>query len=579
MPNDNEATIRISRQLIDESAANSRSNFSAPRVGFFQGRRPKFNDETRDLLATRLVSAAWVLTSILAFAFVVNLLMGNHEMWWLRSAFLAMLVGILLYLYSGRPNMSLLRVLELVIYGAFCIQLVVMMMTRMSSYAAIPEVGSVGSVRFGYVGAFAVLIAAYGIFVPNSWKRGAAVIVPMAILPYLMIWISGQMDPNVAAAFEQISYASPIPVTAMAAIVSIYGTHVINGVRREAFKARQLGQYQLGEKLGEGGMGEVFEAEHVLLKRRCAIKLIKPEDDADTEALAKFEKEVKATAKLTHWNTVDIFDYGHTDDGTFYYVMELLPGMTLESLIKAYGALPSGRVVYLLRQLCGALNEAHSMSLIHRDLKPANVFVSERGGKNDVVKILDFGLVKEQVVAGDDAVGNRQGFCGTPLFMSPEQAAFYDQVDQRSDIYSIGCMAYYALTGKPPFDGPATTDILVAHASDAPVAPSTYTPEIDVGLQSCLLRCLEKNPEDRFQSVSELAEALEQCQCASHWTDERASSWWAKAGGPQNPPSLSSDPTIVESDSIRNATARLDKTVKDKTVVDRNITDRTVTDD
>ncbi len=215
----------------------------------------------------------------------------------------------------------------------------------------------------------------------------------------------------------------------MTALVATYAVHIINSARREAFKARQFGQYRLLERLGGGGMGEVFRAEHVLLKRPCAIKLIKAANEAERHAIARFEKEVKATAKLTHWNTVEIYDYGRTDDGTFYYVMELLPGMSLEDLVEKHGPLPPARVVYLLRQVCGALQEAHLAGLIHRDIKPANIFAAQRGGVYDVAKLLDFGLVKQRANESDGETASRESVSGTPLYMSPEQASAYEEVD------------------------------------------------------------------------------------------------------------------------------------------------------
>jgi len=272
-------------------------------------------------------------------------------------------------------------------------------------------------------------------------------------------------------------------------------------------------------------MGVVHKAEHVLLKRPCAIKLVRPESEADSRHIANFEKEVKATAKLTHWSTVENFDYGHTDDGTFYYVMELLPGMSLEELVECHGPLNPARVLCLLRQVCDALDEAHSIGLIHRDLKPANIFVSERGRKFDVAKLLDFGLVKEQ--HRDSANAGEQGsFSGTPLFMSPEQATAYDEVDARSDIYALGCVAYYALTGTPPFTGEDVMAVIVKHAQEEVVPPSSHVRTVPEDVERCVLRCLTKRKDNRFANVCELSEALQSCSCADDWTNTCATDWW-----------------------------------------------------
>jgi serine/threonine-protein kinase len=313
----------------------------------------------------------------------------------------------------------------------------------------------------------------------------------------------------------------------VAALVGVYGTHIINSARREAFKARQFGQYRLLDRLGSGGMGEVYRAEHVLLKRPCAMKLIKPGDDADAAAIARFEIEVTATSKLTHWNTVEIYDYGHTEDGTFYYVMELLPGLSLEDLVARHGPLPPGRVVHLLRQVCGALQEAHDVGLIHRDIKPANIFAAQRGGVFDVAKLLDFGLVKERTSrrTGESAAGFGS-FSGTPLYMAPEQASAYEDVDGRADIYALGAVAYFLLTGKPPFAGTNVVQLLAAHASTEVAPPSKVNAEVPEDLERVVLRCLEKRADDRFPNATGLGQALAACECAANWTDETAATWW-----------------------------------------------------
>ena len=251
---------------------------------------------------------------------------------------------------------------------------------------------------------------------------------------------------------EKLGFATPTPL--VAALVAVFGAHVITSIRRDAFKARQLGQYVLKNKLGSGGMGEVYKAEHQLLKRPCAIKLIKPGMVADHLSLARFEREVQATAKLTHWNTVEIYDYGHAEDGTFYYAMEYLPGLNLKDLVMRHGPMPPERAIHFLRQICRALREAHAKGLIHRDIKPANIIAAERRGVYDVAKLLDFGLVREQTKEKvDSRPTERESAGGTPLYMCPEQFRAYDRLDAHSDIYSFGAVAYYLITGRPPFAG------------------------------------------------------------------------------------------------------------------------------
>jgi serine/threonine-protein kinase len=236
-------------------------------------------------------------------------------------------------------------------------------------------------------------------------------------------------------------------------------------------------------------------------------------------------------ARLTHWNTVEIYDYGHGDDGTFYYVMEYLPGLDLDELVRQYGPLQPGRVVYLLRQLCAALNEAHTAGLIHRDVKPSNVMVCRRGGVRDVAKLLDFGLVQgdESETTAGKKLTVEGTVLGTPHFMSPEQAAG-KPTDCRSDIYSLGATAYFLLCGKPPFHTGRIMEIIAAHLMTPPPPLATVNPTVPADLEAIIMRCLLKKPEERFRTVAELDAALAGCCSATAWGNEQATEWWATSG-------------------------------------------------
>ena len=307
------------------------------------------------------------------------------------------------------------------------------------------------------------------------------------------------------------------------AVGSASGAHLISRLRQEVAEARQLGQYRLRRRIGSGGMGEVYLAEHQLLKRPCAVKLIRRDRVTDPTALARFEREVRLTAMLSHPNTVEIFDYGRTEDGTYYYVMEYLMGQSLADLVARDGPLPPGRAVYLLRQVCGALREAHAAGLIHRDIKPSNIFAAQRGGMDDVAKLLDFGLVLPRTWALAPHLSEEGQILGTPLFMSPEQAAGGQQLDERSDIYSLGAVAYYLLTGRPPFDADGAIAVMIAHARDPVVPPSQVQVGIPDDLERVVLRCLAKDPTDRFQDAASLERALGDCTCSGYWDQDRAS--------------------------------------------------------
>jgi serine/threonine-protein kinase len=323
---------------------------------------------------------------------------------------------------------------------------------------------------------------------------------------------------------NQNKAAAPIPVTLIAALIGTFGSHIINRARREAFQAKQLLQYKLLDRLGHGGMGEVYKAEHILLKRPCAIKLIQPGKANDPHTVDRFEKEVVATAKLSHWNTIDIYDYGRTTDGTFFYVMELLEGMNLQEIIDRHGPMDQSRVVYLLLQACLALNEAHESGMIHRDIKPANLFVTMRGGFWDVLKVLDFGLVKE--TSDDESNREKGGFCGTPGFMAPEQAFRYNQVDSRTDIYALGAVAYFMLGGRPIFLRKNVFELIAAHAND-PVPPlATIVPGISPKLEQIVMQCLAKFPEERYASTNDLYNDLVSTGLHENWSSSKAKMWW-----------------------------------------------------
>ena len=314
--------------------------------------------------------------------------------------------------------------------------------------------------------------------------------------------------------------------------IAIFGSYRIQELQEEAFQARKLGQYRLVRRLGAGGMGEVFLGEHVLLRRDCAIKIIRPDQAGDPTNLSRFEREVQAMATLTHWNTVEIYDYGHAADGTFYYVMEYLPGLSLQDMVERHGPLPPGRAIHFLRQICAALQEAHSIGLIHRDIKPNNVIACRRGAVYDVAKLLDFGLVVQNLnltSKGDSDKLTLQGtILGSPPFISPEQAMGKGTVDGRADIYSLGGLGYFLLTGQPPFIRDSAMELLVAHLHTPVPPPSELRPEIPHDLEEVLLKCLNKKPEERYPDAASLDRALAACAAADSWDNEQAASWWSR---------------------------------------------------
>jgi serine/threonine-protein kinase len=316
----------------------------------------------------------------------------------------------------------------------------------------------------------------------------------------------------------------------IAAAMAIFGAHRIEVLYEEALRARRLGQYQLRRRLGSGGMGDVYLAEHVLLRRPCALKVIRPDRAGDPRTMLRFEREVQTTATLTHPNTVQIFDYGHAADGTFYYVMEYLDGMSLEALVKRHGPLPPARAVHVLRQVCGALQEAHAVGLIHRDIKPSNILLCQRGGRHDVAKLLDFGLVQAHGLPADAKLTQEGALAGTPAYMSPEQAGAPMDLDTRSDIYSLGAVAYFLLTGQPPFAGRSAVQVLAAHLYETPAPLSTQLSNVPSELEAILLRSMMKAAAERFADVQSLEQAPADWAAAHPWTEAQAAGWWRTHG-------------------------------------------------
>jgi len=510
-----------------------------PRVALVEGSGPGLSGETQALLRTRLRAAGLVLC-LGSLAFLIRSLLSprvtvldpalerseNFLNWF--HLFVVTVLALVSYKLCWRCNLSLraLRIAETIIFGltALFFAFVQHIVTRVSV--------TLGHTPFNPVGMWFCLMFTYSIYIPNSWRRAGLILgfmaaAPVAVMLFDQYWYGAIVG---GTSFDHLSGVALFMAVGFGSCV--YGTYMINSLRREAFEAKQLGQYRLRHLIGSGGMGEVYLAEHQLLKRPCAIKVIRPNKAHDPRALARFEREVRATARLSHWNTVEIFDYGSTEDGTFYYVMEYLPGLSLADLVERFGPLPPERVIYLLRQTCDALGEAHSLGLIHRDIKPGNIFSAQRGGVYDVAKLLDFGLAKPAAQGPSLQLTQEGTITGSPLYMSPEQALGESEPDARSDIYSLGAVAYFLLTGRPPFDSENPMRVMVSHAHDDVVAPSRFRPDVPADLEQVVLRALAKNPAERYQSALALARALEECESAGEWSRQQAAAWWAQIEQP-----------------------------------------------
>jgi hypothetical protein len=375
---------------------------------------------------------------------------------------------------------------------------------------------------------FTMTLVIRAVIVPSSAVRTLVLGLLAGCFPVATahLWYSASPSPTIPAFFQTIW---TILWCLGAVVISSVASHVIFGLRRQVREAWQLGQYTLLEKIGAGGMGEVYRASHAMLRRPTAVKLLRP-GRTSAEHLRRFEREVQLTSRLTHPNTVAVFDYGRTVDGVFYYAMEYLDGVNLEDLVRHCGAQPPGRVCHILRQVAGSLAEAHGVGLIHRDIKPGNVIlVPERGGARDVAKVVDFGLVRDLEQETD--AGDHDGFAGTPLYLAPEAITAPDAVDARSDLYSLGCVGYFLVTGRPVFEAETVPEVVGRHLHTQPTPPDQRLgAPVPARLSALILSCLEKDPARRPQSALACIAALDACDDVPPWTEAQAAAWWSTEG-------------------------------------------------
>jgi len=378
-----------------------------------------------------------------------------------------------------------------------------------------------------------VLMICFGVFVPRAPAVAARLVVTMAAAIILCHGFvlhhadKTNLDLDDVAS-HQIVMANALFLVAGVALATL-AAWVLRARRVCQDGHARVGAYRLLRTLDKGGMAEVYLAEHESLGRPCALKMARPDDP---EAAARFDREVRAAARLSHPNAVAIFDSGRAEDGTPYCVMEYLPGLCVADLVQDSGPMPASRAVYLGRQVCGALAEAHRLGLVHRDLSPANVFVSVLGGRCDVAKVLDFGVVGGPAAGWAHDTAADGSVAGTPEYVAPEQAVAGRVVDARADIYGLGALLYFMVTGGPPFTRGAPADVLRAHLSEPVPSPRERAPGLPVDLEAVILRCLAKRPEERYSDARSVGDALAECSCAAEWNEARAEAWWLeKASG------------------------------------------------
>jgi hypothetical protein len=485
---------------------------------------PGSDDVERRILQRRLsafgrIAAAFILSYLLAFNYV-NLLNESFDWTTNRSNTLhlfaaVVMAGVWLASWRGQPTLGTLKGIDAAGFWLAGVAFTV------SVWTADPA----GSRNWAMQLELANLMVARSVLVPSSGPRTIVLcgaLVPWVVYAaYLFEVRRGQPIAEIVRHTAEGFLACSISVG-----IATLASQVIFGLRARIRDARRIGQYTLAEKVGEGAMGVVYRAQHSMLRRSTAIKLLPPEK-SDARARARFEKEVQHTSQLTHPNTVAIYDYGRTRDGVFYFAMEYLDGLNLEQLVRRFGPQPPARVVYLLRQACSSLAEAHEAGLVHRDVKPANLVLCQRWGEADVVKVVDFGLVGVSASAidrsSDDLLPK-----GTPLYMSPESIDSPGDVEPRSDLYSLGTVAYYLLTGRHVFEAETITDILLHHLTTTPKPPSARSGpfQIPPALDALVMACLAKKPADRPRSAAALKAALGACDGVGEWTQQQAKTWW-----------------------------------------------------
>jgi serine/threonine-protein kinase len=483
-------------------------------------------DQERRVVLFAGVSAFVWLFSLTMDAFVLPVFVGITPPLTgvqLDTAGASVMVGLFLFLRFGGADAHTKAAMGiwLVVLNAFFLTLIEL------SYMADAAEG------LGRPSWIAIVILTAAVTMPATPRRtlvGSLVAASMGPVAVVIAYLLDRQVPPVS-----ITVAYYFPNYVFAAVATLPSA-MFQRMGRQIKVARDLGSYELVERLGGGGMGAVYRARHRFLARDAAVKLVRPEALGDTESAAqaqlrRFEREAQATASLQSEHSIRLFDFGATEDGSFYYVMELLDGRDLQSLVKEFGPLPHQRAMYLLRQICHSLAEAHARGMVHRDVKPANIFVCRMGLEFDFVKVLDFGLVKtdthdKATDVTETPVTGQQQLIGTPAYMSPEMILGRPDVDRRADVYGIGCVAFYLLTGTHVFDG-NHMQVLLDHVHTAPPAPShRLGAPLPEEVDAFVLDCLRKNPADRPPHARELLKRIHASNLAGGWSAADAEAWW-----------------------------------------------------
>jgi eukaryotic-like serine/threonine-protein kinase len=474
--------------------------------------------------------AVWMGFFALDVAVVHNLNAGSlaHFLEW-RASVLAVALLVLVRLSRPPPPSELvLRAADFLVYSSVAVGIALMCV----------EFRGLAS---PYIPGFCLVLLSRTVTAPDPWKRGVLMTGGPVVCFFAVLFGAALFSRGIAAQFHDPAALTALLTNASyvigTCVLLVSGSHIVWSLRRQVFEARSLGRYRLKKRLAAGGMGDVWLAYHPGLKRDVAVKILRPDErERSGMALTRFEREVRSTAELMHPNTVRVFDYGVTEDGLWYYVMELLEGETLADHVARLGPLPPARAVHIVGQAARALGEAHEHGIVHRDVKPENLFLTALGGEHDFLKVIDFGIAKVRTV--DGKMTDTGSLLGTPAYMSPEMAMGLT-ADARSDVYALGAVLYFLLCGKPPFEAESAGALIFAHVNQAVTPPSQNLGRPLPGdVEAVTLRSLAKDPNERYEKAAAIALALAACTLAGKWTFGDATTVARRSSRPPPPGGL-----------------------------------------
>lgn len=493
--------------------------------------RPRTEDLVSRQIALRralIVSfGLWNAFIAVDFAAIRYLHAGSpaHFLLWRAGGALVLILAILRTNRSYAPSERALATTDLLVYAAGSIFIALMCV----------EFRGIAS---PYLPGLCLVLLVRAVTASEPWKRGMAMAGLPVVAFFVVLFGSALFVPDVAHQLHDPAAITTLLINTAyvlsTAVTMVFGGHVVWSLRRQVFEARSLGRYRLKRRLAAGGMGDVWMAYHPGLKRDVAVKILRPDQqERSGSARSRFEREVRATAELAHPNTVRVYDYGVTEDGLWYYVMELLQGETLADHVTRLGPLAPARAIHIAGQVARALGEAHERGIVHRDIKPENLFLTSLGGEHDFVKVIDFGIAKVQT--NDGKMTDTGALIGTPAYMSPEMAMGLS-ADPRSDVYALGAVLYFLLSGRPPFEAESAGALVYAHVNQAVAPPSNALGrQLPNDVETVVMRALEKDPGERYQTAAELALALASCTLAGKWTFGDATSIAKRSSRPPPP--------------------------------------------